>query len=117
MTQPRFKIKKGDMVEVTTGNQKGVRGVVQKVDLEKGRVYVDGVRMVMRHMRPSQKNPEGKIQKHHSINISNVSLIDPSTDLPGRVGYKIDSAGKKTRFFKQSGTLLETPIIKKEKKQ
>jgi large subunit ribosomal protein L24 len=116
MTQLRFKIKKGDTVEVITGNQKGVRGVIQKVDLEKGRVFVAGVRMVVRHMRPSSKNPEGKIEKHHSIDISNVSLVDPSTDLSGRVGYKIDSSGKKTRFFKQSGTLLETSIIKKEKK-
>ena len=116
MTQPRFKIKKGDLVQVLIGNDKGSRGLVKRVNLDEGQVYVEGVRLKKRHARPTQQNPEGKSKKHHSINISNVALIDPSTDLPGRVGYKVDEAGNKVRYFKQSGAILETPVYKRENK-
>ena len=102
MTQIKCKIKKGDLVQVTTGKDKGRRGTVQKVVLEDSRVIVEGVNVVTRHMRPSQANPSGKEQKTKSIHVSNVLIVDPSTDKPSRVG-KLVKDGKRVRVFKKSG--------------
>jgi large subunit ribosomal protein L24 len=103
MTQVRFKVKKGDLVQVTTGKNKGLRGIVQKVLLDNARVVVEGVNQVTRHMRPNYANPEGKMVKTLPIHISNVAIVDPSTDAPAKVGYKINQDGTKTRIFKKSG--------------
>ena len=56
-------------------------------------------------MKPDYRHPEGSFKKELPIDISNVSLIDPSTDKPGKVGYKFED-GKKVRYFKKSGTIL-----------
>lgn len=103
MTQVRFKIKKGDLVQVTTGKNKGLRGIVQKVLLSEGRVVVEGVNQVTRHIRPSQANPNGSITKTLPIHISNVATVDPTTDAPAKVGYKVNQDGSKVRVFKKSG--------------
>jgi large subunit ribosomal protein L24 len=112
MTQIRFKVKKGDYVEVISGGQKGHRGVVSKVDIKEGRAFVEGYGQYVRHIRPSQQNPEGRIKKSRSIHISNVALVDPSTDLTGKIGYKINDQGEKIRFFKESGHVLPKEIRK-----
>lgn len=106
MTQPKFKIKRGDMVQVLVGRNKGQRGSVKKVLLDDHKVIVDGVNVVMRNVKPDYKHPEGSVKKEMAIDISNVSLIDPSNDKPAKVGYKFDDAGKKIRYFKKSGTIL-----------
>ncbi|MES2607204.1 MAG: 50S ribosomal protein L24 [Pseudomonadota bacterium] len=103
MTQLRFKIKKGDLVQVTTGKNKGLRGTVQKVLLSEARVIVEGINQVTRHIRPSQQNPSGSITKTLPIHISNVSVLDPSTDAPSKVGFKVNPDGTKIRIFKKSG--------------
>jgi len=103
MTQVRFKVKKGDLVEVTTGKNKGRRGIVQKVILEDARVVVEGVNQVVRHLRPTAQNPEGSVTKTLPIHVSNVSVVDPSTDAPSKVGYKVNPDGTKIRIFKKSG--------------
>ncbi len=106
MTQPKFKIKRGDTVEVTTGKNKGQRGTVKKVFLDDAKVVVENVNVVVRNVKPDYRHPQGSFKKELPIHISNVSLIDPSTDKPARVGYKLDEAGKKVRYFKKSGTVL-----------
>lgn len=106
MTQANFKVKKGDLVEVRTGAQKGKRGVVLKVFLDEARVIVDGLPEVRRNIRPSQQNPSGFIMKKRPIHISNVALVDNSTGLSGKVGYKVVD-DEKVRFFKKSGTILK----------
>ena len=106
MTQPKFKIKKGDTVQVTAGRNKGQRGTVKKVLLDDAKVIIDGVNVVVRNLRPDYRHPEGSYQKEMPIHISNVSLIDPTTDRPAKVGYKLNEDGNKVRYFKKSGTVL-----------
>jgi large subunit ribosomal protein L24 len=106
MTQPKFKIKKGDLVLVTTGKNKGQRGKVKQVLLDKAQIIVDNINVVVRNVKPDYRHPEGSFKKELPISISNVALIDPSTDKPAKVGYKLDESGKKVRFFKKSGTVL-----------
>ena len=106
MTQPKFKIKRGDTVEVITGKNKGQRGTVKKVFLDDAKVVVENVNVVVRNVKPDYRHPQGSFKKELPIHISNVSLIDPSTDKPAKVGYKLDEAGKKVRYFKKSGTVL-----------
>ena len=106
MTQPKFRIKSGDIVQVTTGKNKGQRGTIKKVLLDKAKIIVENINVVVRNIKPDYKNPQGSYKKELPIDISNVSLIDPSTDKPGKVGYKIDDNGKKVRYFKKSGTVL-----------
>lgn len=106
MTQPKFKIKKGDLVVVTTGKNRGQRGTVKQVLLDKAKVIVENINVVVRNVKPDYRHPQGSFQKELPIDISNVSLIDPSTDKPAKVGYKFDESGKKVRYFKKSGTVL-----------
>ncbi len=106
MTQPKFKVKKGDTVQVMIGKSKGQRGVVKQVFLNKRKIIVENVNVVVRNVKPDYKHPQGSYKKEMSIDISNVSLIDPSSDMPGKVGLKFDDAGNKVRYFKKSGVVL-----------
>jgi large subunit ribosomal protein L24 len=103
MTRVRFKVKKGDVVQVMVGKEKGRTGVVKKVVLSEGRVFIEGIRSVVRFTRPSYSNPDGRVEKNLSVHISNVAVVDPATGNGGRVGFRINDAGKKERFFKKSG--------------
>ena len=106
MTQPKFKVKRNDMVEVITGKDKGKRGIVKKVILDKAQIIVENVNVVVRNIKPDYRHPEGSFKKEMPISISNVALIDATTGKRGSVGYKLDDAGKKVRYFKKSGTVL-----------
>ncbi len=91
------RIKKDDMVVVVAGDHKGQRGKVLRVLPDKQRVLVEGVNMVYRHVRKSQRNPQGgRVQKEAPIHISNVMPIDPKTDRPTRVRFELtrDAQGK-----------------------
>lgn len=96
-----MKIRKNDNVLVIAGNARGKRGKVLKVFPDRDRIIVEGVNIVKRHTRPSQRNPQGGIvQKEAPIHVSNVMLIDPKTNEPTRVGTKLiidASTGKKSR--------------------
>ena len=84
-----MKVRKSDNVLVIAGNYVGKNGKVLKVFREKARVIVEGVNIVKRHTRASQKNPQGGIlQKEGAIHASNVMVIDPKTNEATRVGYK-----------------------------
>ena len=99
----KFHIKKGDTVYVNAGNDKGKTGKVLSIDTAKDRAVVEGVNMVSKHTKPNSKNPQGGIVKQEAgIHISNLNLIDPSTQKPTRVGYKMDG-DKKIRYAKKSG--------------
>ncbi|MBX2990625.1 MAG: 50S ribosomal protein L24 [Bacteroidetes bacterium] len=95
-------IRKNDNVTVISGNAKGKTGKVLKVFPDRNRVIIEGVNIMKRHSRPSQKNPQGGIvQKEASIHVSNVMLIEPKTGEPTRVGTKLikdETTGKKTRL-------------------
>ncbi len=103
----KLKVRKGDKVTVITGRDKGKTGEILRVDPKRGRVLVQGVNMVKRHQGPSQTNPGGIIEKEASLHVSNVAHIDPKSNQPTRVGYRIDSGGRKVRFAKRSGELID----------
>ena len=104
----KFKIRKGDLVEVIAGKDKGKQGKVMGLLVDKARVLVEGVNRIKRHTKPSQKNPQGGIlEREAAIHISNVLLVDPKTNKGGRVKTVI-KGDKKTRVFKKSGTELKS---------
>ncbi len=103
----KFKIKKGDRVVVTTGRDKGKSGEVLAVQRNRNRVLVQGVNLVKRHQKPSQTAQGGIIEKEASVHISNVAHIDPKTDQPTRVGYRLLDDGRKVRFAKGSGEVID----------
>ena len=101
------KVKKGDMVVLIAGNDKGKTGEVIRVYPENDKVLVQGVNRVYRHMKPSRQHPNGgRIQKEMPIHISNVLLVDPETSQPSRVGFRINDDGSKERFARKSGKSL-----------
>ena len=100
-----MKIKKGDTVQIITGNDAGKTGRVIKVFLDKDRVVVEGVNMVKKHARPTQDNPQGGIiEKEATIHISNVMMV--SGGKPTRVGYKILEDGRKVKYAKITGEII-----------
>ena len=102
-------VKKGDTVAVITGNDRGKTGEVLRVDYAAGKVLVQGINRVYKHLRPSRQSPQGgRIQKEMPINISNVLPVDPKTALPTRVGFRIAADGSKERIAKKSGESLGT---------
>lgn len=109
--QRKLHIKKGDTVEVIAGNEKGSRGKVLYVEPGHERVIVEGVNMRVRHMKPSQQNTQGgRVEQEGSIHISNVMVVDPSTDEPTRIGRKRveeEGKGRWVRYAKVSGELID----------
>ena len=101
-----MKIKKGDMVKIISGNDKGKSGRVIKVYHDKNRVIVEGVNIVKKHSRPSQENPQGGIlEKELSIHVSNTMHL--SGNKPSKIGYKILDNGRKTRFSKSTNETID----------
>ncbi len=97
----------GDTVEVITGNDRGQRGKVLKVDQTKGKVVVEGMNRAMKHMKRSQKNPQGgRLSKEMPIQISNVMLISPATGKPTRTGVRITDDGARELICKSSGSVI-----------
>lgn len=101
------KIKRDDEVIVLAGKDKGKRGTVRRV-LENNRVVVAGVNMVKKHTKP---NPQagvqgGIVEREAPIQVSNIAIFNPSTGKADRVGFRVDD-GKKVRFFKSSGDVLD----------
>ena len=102
------KIKKGDYVIVLSGNDKGRKGEVLSVSPAEERVVVKGVRLVKRHVKPSQADPDGGIKSFEApIHISNVAHIDPKDNVATRVGFKVLKDGKKVRVAKKSGEVID----------
>ncbi|HUJ96952.1 MAG TPA: 50S ribosomal protein L24 [Stellaceae bacterium] len=103
----KFKIKKGDKVVVITGRDKGKSGEVLRVVRAENRVVVQGVNMVKRHTRPGPGQAGGIVEKEAAIHVSNVAHIDPKSSKPTRVGYKFLGDGRKVRFARRSGEVLD----------
>jgi large subunit ribosomal protein L24 len=104
---PKLKIKKGDHVVVITGKDKGKKGEVLKVMPEENRAIVRGVAMVSRHQRQTASQEGGIISKEAPIHISNLALEDPKDGKPTRVGYKFLKDGRKVRFARRSGEVID----------
>src|SRR3954453_19182060 len=100
-------IRKGDMVRVVTGDDKGTTGRVLRVLRDVDKLVVEGVNRVYRHLKPSRRNPQGgRLSKEMPIDVSNVMLIDPSSNKPTRVGVRTLADGSKERYAKKSGASL-----------
>jgi large subunit ribosomal protein L24 len=104
---PKLKIKKGDHVVVITGKDKGKKGEVLMVLRVENRAIVKGVAMVRRHQRQTAAQEGGIISKEAAIHISNLALEDPKDGKPTRVGYKCLKDGRKVRFARRSGEVID----------
>jgi len=101
------KIKKGDKVVVTTGRDKGRTGEVVQVMPKEERALVRGVNMVKRHQRQTMNQEGGIISKEAPVHLSNLAYADPQDGKPTRVGFKVLDDGRKVRFAKRSGELID----------
>ncbi len=98
-----MKVKKKDQVMVIQGKDRGKKGEVLAVLPKTSQVVVEGVNVVKRHTKPSQKNPKGGVvELTKPIDASKLMVIDPSSGRPARVGYKVGKNNKKERVFKVS---------------
>ena len=103
----RLKIKKGDHVVVLTGKDKGKHGEVLKMMPEENRAIVKGIAMIRRHQRQSANQDGGIISKEAAIHVSNLAIEDPKDGKPTRVGFKFLKDGRKVRFAKRSGEVID----------
>jgi large subunit ribosomal protein L24 len=101
------RIRKGDNVAVITGRDKGKSGSVLRVLQDDERLIVQGVNLVKRHTRASQTQAGGIVEKEASIHVSNVSLVDPDGGEPTRVGFRFLEDGRKVRYAKRSGEVMD----------
>ena len=100
----KFHIKKGDIVYVNTGDDKGKTGRVLKMLVKEKRALVEGINIVSKSMKPNAKHPQGGIIKMEApVQISNLNVVDPKTGKPTRIGRRRNEAGKLVRYSKKSG--------------
>ncbi len=100
----KLHIKKGDIVIINAGEDKGKEGKVLSVDPEKNRAIVEGCNMIKKHSKPSTANPNGGIiEKEAPIHISNLNLKDPKSGVATRIGRRKNDEGKTVRYAKKSG--------------
>ena len=101
------KVKKGDTVVVLTGRDKGRSGEVIQVMPKEDRALVRGVNLVKKHQKQTQNQEGGIISKEAAIHLSNIAIADPKDGQPTRVGFRILDDGRKVRFAKRSGDLID----------
>lgn len=100
----KLHIKKGDMVYVIAGDNKGQQGKVLRVDAQKQCAIVEGVNICKKATKPNAQNPQGGIvEKEAPIHISNLQVLDPKSGKPTRIGRKENAEGKLVRYAKKSG--------------
>ena len=105
----KIKIKKNDIVIVTTGNSKGTKGKVIKIFPKENRAIVEGANLVSKHSKPNAASPQGGITKQEAkIHISNLVMIDPKSGDATKIGRKMDEkSGKIIRYSKKSGEVIK----------
>ena len=103
------RIRKGDVVVVVTGADKGRRGTVLQIFPKDDRAVVQGVRIAKRHTKPTgMGQPGGIIEKEATIHVSNLKLVDPISDKPTKVGFRVLDDGRKVRIAKATGQVIES---------
>jgi len=101
-------VRKGDTVIVVAGKDRGKRGRVLRVLPDESRVVVERINMIKKHQRPTQKLRQGGIiEREGSIHLSNVMLVDPTSDRPTRIGMRALADGKKVRVARKSGEIMD----------
>jgi large subunit ribosomal protein L24 len=101
------KIKKGDKIVVLTGRDAGKSGEVLEVRPSESRAVVRGINLVKRHTKQTAQNEGGIISKEAAIQLSNIAIADPKDGKPTRVGFKFLADGRKVRFAKRSGDMID----------
>lgn len=100
----KLHIKKGDLVMVLSGTDKGKTGRVLEVLRDKQKAIVEGVNVITKHAKPSAQNPQGgRVEKEAPLHIAKLNLVDPKTGKATRVGRRLNEAGKLVRYSKKSG--------------
>jgi large subunit ribosomal protein L24 len=102
------RIRKGDTVLVITGKSKGRRGEVVRVFPDANRALVSGVNIATHHTKQSQTEQGGIQQREAPIHLSNLKLIDPKSEKPTRVGFRVLEGGRKVRVAKATGEVIES---------
>lgn len=103
-----FHVKRGDLVAVIAGAERGKRGKVLRLLPDRGRVIVEKVNMIKKHQRPTQKLRQGGIiEREGSLNLSNVMVVCAKCDRPTRTGVQRLSEGKKVRVCKRCGEMID----------
>ena len=101
-------VRKGDTVMVVAGKERGKRGKVLRVFPDKKRVVIERINMIKKHQRPTQKIRQGGIiEREAPVHLSNVMLVDPTSDTPTRIGMKALADGKKVRVARKSGEIID----------
>jgi large subunit ribosomal protein L24 len=105
VTKPfNIRLKKGDLVIVRAGKYRGKTGKVSAIHPRENKVTVDGINIVKKHVKPNQQHPQGAIvELTKPIWVSKVSIVEPTTKRPSRIGFKLDAKGAKTRIYKRGG--------------
>ena len=104
----KLHIRKGDTVLVIAGDDKGKKGKILEVLLDKNRAVVEGINIVTKHTKPSAGKPEGGLKKTEAaLHVSNLQLVDPATDKPTRIGRKLNDKSKLQRFSKKTGEFIK----------
>jgi large subunit ribosomal protein L24 len=104
----KLHIRKGDTVLVIAGDDKGKKGKVLEVLLERNRAVVEGINIVTKHTKPSAGKPEGGLKKTEAaLHVSNLKLVDPATDKPTRIGRKLNDKNKLQRYSKKTGEFIK----------
>ncbi len=104
---PKLKIRKGDKVVVLSGRDRGKRGEVVKAFPAENKVVVQGINMVRKHQKQTPSQEGGIISKEAPIQVSNLAIEDPKDGAPTRIGYKFLDDGRKVRFAKRSGEVID----------
>jgi large subunit ribosomal protein L24 len=104
----KLQIRKNDIVKVISGREKGKVGRILKVDRQKGRVLIEKLNMVKRHIKPGKTHPQGGIvEKEAPLSYSNVLVMCDKCNKPTRISMVVDGAGKRSRVCKRCGDVLE----------
>ncbi|HEX3652511.1 MAG TPA: 50S ribosomal protein L24 [Rhizomicrobium sp.] len=101
------RIKKGDRVIVISGRDKGRKGEILKVMPQEDRALVSGVNMVKRHQKQTARVQGGIVNREAAVHLSNIAHVDPKTGGPTRIGFKLLGDGRKVRFAKKSGEVID----------
>ena len=101
------KLRKGDKVIVVVGKSKGTIGEILKVYPKNKRALVRGVNIAKRHTKPTQNSAGGIVEKENAIDVSNIAFYDEKKEKPSRLGFKVLEDGRKVRFSKISGEVID----------
>jgi large subunit ribosomal protein L24 len=105
------KIRSGDEVIVISGRNRGQTGKVRQVLPTQDRVVIEGVNIVIKHLRRGRTRQAGRVEVEAPLHVSNVMLLDPETKQPTRVGVRRNADGKNERFSKKTGNTIPRPVI------